>query len=436
MATTYMGMTLPTVGPVAAGGTAGPTWATQLRAALDEKLDSHDHTTGKGKKVPIAGISFNSDIDVEEYSLIDVKRMGLKSQTASLASVGNKNSIYVKDGELYYISSSGVNVQITAGAGLNLTSLGTIGGDFSTSDATVTYSDTSKSFLFKQDSGKTADIAAGSLFIYENIAGGKYSKFQSPDALSSNLSYTLPSALPASVTLPMLSSTAGILSFGKITTSMLTANAVDNAAIRQSAGLSVLGRSANSSGDIADITAGTDDYVLRRSGTSIGFGQVATGGIADGAITQAKRAALGQQISNSSGSFSVSAPSSSDVTNLSVEITTTGRPVFIGVIGNSAINGATFAVDCNTAGGTTTLGYQFSFVRDELAICRHSAGIQAATESDVFALPANFFHIDTPSAGTYTYSIQVNDAYGDGTHSFGATSTVRFRNATLVAFEL
>ena len=73
-----------------------------------------------------------------------------------------------------------------------------------------------------------------------------------------------------------------------ITSAKIGANEVADADIRQSAGLSVLGRSANSTGNIADITAGTDDYVLRRSGTSIGFGTIATGGITDSAITTVK----------------------------------------------------------------------------------------------------------------------------------------------------
>jgi len=54
----------------------------------------------------------------------------------------------------------------------------------------------------------------------------------------------------------------------------LVDNAVTNAKIRDSAGLSVIGRSANTSGDPGDITASTDNQVLRRSGTSIGFGAV------------------------------------------------------------------------------------------------------------------------------------------------------------------
>jgi hypothetical protein len=65
-------------------------------------------------------------------------------------------------------------------------------------------------------------------------------------------------------------------------------NGITNAMLRQSAGLSVIGRSANTTGDVADITAASDDEVLRRSGTSIGFGSVATGGIADNAVTDDK----------------------------------------------------------------------------------------------------------------------------------------------------
>ncbi|MCB9894503.1 MAG: hypothetical protein H6839_08640 [Planctomycetes bacterium] len=57
-------------------------------------------------------------------------------------------------------------------------------------------------------------------------------------------------------------------------TSDIDNNAVTDAKLRDSAGLSVIGRSANSTGDPADVTAGTDHQVLRRSGTSIGFGAV------------------------------------------------------------------------------------------------------------------------------------------------------------------
>jgi hypothetical protein len=50
------------------------------------------------------------------------------------------------------------------------------------------------------------------------------------------------------------------------------ANKVIDTMLRQSAGLSIIGRSLNTVGDVSDITAGTDGQVLRRSGTSLQFG--------------------------------------------------------------------------------------------------------------------------------------------------------------------
>lgn len=99
------------------------------------------------------------------------------------------------------------------------------------------------------------------------------------------------------------------LATNSVTTAKILDNTVADADIRQSAGLSVIGRSANSTGNVADITAGSDNYVLRRSGTSIGFGQVATGGIADSAITEVKL------ISNSVGTTALK---SASVTNVKV----------------------------------------------------------------------------------------------------------------------
>src|SRR5688572_30652167 len=53
------------------------------------------------------------------------------------------------------------------------------------------------------------------------------------------------------------------------------------------AGLSVIGRAANTTGVFAEIAASSDGQVLRRAGTSIGFGTILTAGIADSQITYA-----------------------------------------------------------------------------------------------------------------------------------------------------
>ena len=66
--------------------------------------------------------------------------------------------------------------------------------------------------------------------------------------------------------------TGPVTSVGNATT--IAANVVTDAMLRQSAALSVVGRSANSTGNVADIAAASDGQVMRRSGTAVGFGSV------------------------------------------------------------------------------------------------------------------------------------------------------------------
>jgi hypothetical protein len=74
------------------------------------------------------------------------------------------------------------------------------------------------------------------------------------------------------------------LAFGQVATGGIADDAVTNAKIRNSTGLSVIGRSTNSAGDPADIIAATANHVLRLdgAGTTLGFGTVAPAGITAG----------------------------------------------------------------------------------------------------------------------------------------------------------
>lgn len=74
-----------------------------------------------------------------------------------------------------------------------------------------------------------------------------------------------------------ISTTAPIAGGGDLSTNRtfsLNTNGITNALFRQSTALTVVGRSANSTGDVADISAGADGDVLRRSGTTLGFGAI------------------------------------------------------------------------------------------------------------------------------------------------------------------
>lgn len=73
----------------------------------------------------------------------------------------------------------------------------------------------------------------------------------------------------------------------------VTAAQAGAVAIASHAALSVVGRAANSTGDVADIAAANDGEVLRRSGTTLGFGTVSTAGIGNGQVTGEKIAQSG-----------------------------------------------------------------------------------------------------------------------------------------------
>jgi hypothetical protein len=78
-------------------------------------------------------------------------------------------------------------------------------------------------------------------------------------------------------------------------TGIVIDDSISNAKLRNSGALSVVGRSANSSGDPADISAvAASDAVLRESGNVLGFGTIATAGIAGDAVTNAKLADMAQ----------------------------------------------------------------------------------------------------------------------------------------------
>jgi hypothetical protein len=114
-------------------------------------------------------------------------------------------------------------------------------------------------------SGDPADIAAGSDGDVLRRAAGVLGFGTIP---ASSVIGAVPAARAVNTTAPL--SGGGDLSADR--TLSLLDDGVTDAKLRNSAGTSVIGRSAGTSGDPADITAGADGDVLRRSGGVLGFG--------------------------------------------------------------------------------------------------------------------------------------------------------------------
>lgn len=73
---------------------------------------------------------------------------------------------------------------------------------------------------------------------------------------------------------PAFTTVSGDITIGASGVTAIGANKVLNTMFRQSAALSVVGNSTNATANVADIAAGADFNVLRRSGTTIGFGSI------------------------------------------------------------------------------------------------------------------------------------------------------------------
>ena len=121
---TYLNITLPDVGT-----TVGPTWATELNEAW-QSLDSHDHSSGKGKQIPSSGIAINDNLGfrtsgdtAESFSPTNMLTANFFNNATALSGTAYINSAFSggTTGELYYINSNGDQCQITNGTSVNVT---------------------------------------------------------------------------------------------------------------------------------------------------------------------------------------------------------------------------------------------------------------------------------------------------------------------------
>jgi hypothetical protein len=221
-------------------------------------------------------------------------------------------------------------------------------------------------------------------------------------------------------------------------------NSINNAQIASNAAIdpsklsaAIKGDAINRDGITGALSAKADDVTLEVASDSLRIKDlgVSTAKIAAGAVTQAKRAALDIQTSASSGLYTTSSNTITDVTNLSVTLTTTGRPVMLTMISATNGNGSS-ATDhgrVRLVGPSTEAFGQIFFDRGGSILITHGIMVTTlVTSSLAIALPCTAFsHIDAPAAGTYTYKIRAN-MVGTG---FG-NNTVNVSNCKLVAYEL
>jgi len=237
--------------------------------------------------------------------------------------------------------------------------------------------------VWESGAGIAANMDFGSALLRNLSPNSTYALTLSPPALSANYTITLP-YLPVSQKIMTLDAAGN----------MTAPYTVDNSTITIAS-------------NVIGVPAGGITT------TQLATNAVATSNIANGAVTNTKLAALNYQESSSCGSQSTTSVTFSTITNLTVTITTSGRPVMVFFNANAE----------NPTGaqiGTTGSGV-FSIIRDATNIS------YARVNGNFNAPPGSIQVLDTgASAGPHTYIVQYNATAG----------TTFIEHVNLVAYEV
>ena len=340
----YMSLPVPVVGT-----DPGPQYAIDVNSCLTI-IDQHSHLPGSGVPIVSDAISINADLAFNNNNLTSARAIRFQPQSAPIPATGaDIGEIYEAGVDLYYNDGLGNQIRITQGGGIAGTP-GSITG--LAPPASVTYVSADETFVFQSDVNTPANLDAASIVLRNLVANSHGLTLSPPNAMGADYTITLP-ALPGS-TLPVSISSTGTMSAAQITTAQIANLAVTDA-------------------QIANQTITQDKLALRTVGTTAPAGGVA--------------------ISTSTGSVTLTG---SFVTYCTVTITTTGRPVMLLFQGDGTTNGS-FAQN----GAASSSPLTIAFFR---GATQTSTYVFDSSNRD--SINPSCTWVDTPIAGTYTYTIQ------------------------------
>lgn len=368
----------------------GPAWAQDINSCMGI-LDQHDHSSGQGVKITPTGININADLPINGNNLTLVKTVNFSAQLAPLAGLSpNLGCVYVAGNELYYNDEAGNVVQITNTGSVNA-GAGSITG-LPSGTASASYSSGPGTFIWQSATNTPANMDNASVTIREQVSMGNGVTLKAPTGLAANYNLIFPSALPGSTKFLTVDTSGNI---GDVYD-------VDNSTIEVSSNLIQV---KNGGITLAKMAANSVD----------------TPQLVNGSVTRAKQAAVGQQEATSSlNSVYVSMGTYQQISNQSINITTTGRPVVVNLIAADPSNPAKIFAN----GGTASLW--LGLHRDGVLV--YAYDLQTSTNGDALPIPS-VLAFDGVVAGTYAYDLKV-------LFNAGSATSVRIDYFKIVAYEL
>lgn len=355
--TPNMSLVLPTIGV-----DSGLTWEQSINANSN-LLDQHNHTPGYGAPIVSSSININTDFPFNNNNATLVRSINFQAQPSPISNPADIGCLYVSGVDLYYNDESGNQIQITSGGNVNATSSG-----ISSGSATASF--VSSVLVVNAAANTPADIQGASILLGNSgVTGSKYLTLSPPSAMAVNYSLTLPN-LPGSTNIMALDAAGN----------MSAPYSVDNSTIVISSNVIQVPTGGITDTQIATQTITQDKKALMTASSTVGVG--------------------GFAISPSSGNATTTSASFLPIPNLSVTITTSGRPIYIGLQADGNMSNASyFSVPYTDSGGAN-----FGLVQSGLGLISFVV-IGGGAESGFYTSfpPGCLWTILNTVAGTYTF---------------------------------
>lgn len=396
--------------------TPGPQYASSINAALQYLYNF------VATPIPVpSGINVLGNLDFNGFGISDLSGLGLNS----IAPLGTTNLLHVETQgsfqELYWTDNFGTPIRLTYQGAVNAAA-GNITNLVPPAAVIWTGAVPTGTFSFITSSTRSAALQSGPITLLDTATSvTKGVTLASPISLANPYTLTLPAALPGSdVALLAVNHTTGAMNYNIVDNSTLDGSS--NVLKVKAGGITTtqINASAGILGSQLSATAGILGSQLSASANINGSQLSATAG-----ITKRQQAAVGQQIS-AAVSPSTSTTGFTDLTGLTVTITTVGRPVMVMCIDDGVGGGSYF-----TTGGTGSSLASLRVVVSGTAsatIGFISIGCQDLGDTLYFS-PSIVSTIFTGAAGTYTFQVQ---ASAGGPTSVDLSAT----NVRLLAYEL
>jgi hypothetical protein len=375
-----MNLLIPVVGQE-----IGPQWATDINNCLGVtggQIDGHDHSFGKGVQIKPAGLDINSNLTFQGNFATNVGATSFNPQASVYASTV-LNSIYDVNGNLYFNNSTGTPVQITNGNSI----VGTAGSITGLPSGTAGVSYSGGTYTFLSATSVYANMDFGSGFFYN--AAGKYVEVSAPVTIAANYGVTLPQ-LPVVQSFMTLDSSGNMAAPWTVDNS--TIKIVSNQLTVPPLGIAAANVSASNVGHTV-LTGTTVQAQLNEADTILGT-----------SVVQVKSTDL-------SGFFSTSSTSWVNVTNMTITVPSTGKPLMLMLVPGSSTS--TSSIGSHILQGGTSQNIYFRMLVNGSPVYPGGSIVDAlwnmylpATTGTAPISTISMVHF-APTAGTNVYQLQM-----------------------------